>query len=242
MLKRLIFDYGGTLDTNGLHWAHVLWKGFQYAKIPVSELQFRDAYVYGERSLAAHPLILPSDNFYDLLLKKLHEELSYLTEQSCLMDSHSVIQSWEQTVADYCYTYVKNNMTLTQQVLEAVYKQYKPVLVTNFYGNIHTVLEDFGILSYFQNVIESAVCGVRKPDPAIFRLGVNATDVAAEEVCVVGDSLSKDIVPAKSIGCKTIWLKGKGWADKVEDVTESNSPTTIINNIAQIPEILNLVS
>ena len=53
--------------------------------------------------------------------------------------------------------------------------------------------------------------GVRKPDPAIFRLGVEALGLKPEEVLVVGDSYRKDIVPAESIGCHVLWLKGKGW-------------------------------
>ena len=52
-IKSLIFDYGGTLDTNARHWARVLWEGYVKAGIPVSEAGFREAYVHGERTLAA---------------------------------------------------------------------------------------------------------------------------------------------------------------------------------------------
>lgn len=45
----LLLDYGGTLDTNARHWAHVLWDGYQHCNVPVSESQFREAYVFGER-------------------------------------------------------------------------------------------------------------------------------------------------------------------------------------------------
>ncbi len=55
MIKSVIFDYGGTLDTNARHWAHVLWDGFQAVKVPVTEAQFREAYVFGERALAKAP-------------------------------------------------------------------------------------------------------------------------------------------------------------------------------------------
>lgn len=69
-IKAVIFDYGGTLDTNARHWAHVLWEGFRHASVPVSEAQFREAYVHAERALAKAPVILPEDNFHVLLLKK----------------------------------------------------------------------------------------------------------------------------------------------------------------------------
>ena len=43
MIKTIIFDYGGTLDTDARHWAHVLWEGYRHLGVPVSEEQFREA-------------------------------------------------------------------------------------------------------------------------------------------------------------------------------------------------------
>ena len=83
------------------------------------------------------------------------------------------------------------------------------VLVTNFYGNMHTVLKEFGLDHLFKDVVESSVVGVRKPDPEIFRLGVKALGLEAAETVMIGDSPDKDIIPAQSIGCKTVWLQGK---------------------------------
>ena len=93
------------------------------------------------------------------------------------------------------------------------------VLVSNFYGNVQAVLSDFGLLEYFDDIIESAVVGVRKPDPAIFGLGVDKLGLPGSSIVVIGDSYTKDIVPAAKNGCQTIWLKGLGWSDDAEDAT-----------------------
>lgn len=69
-INTIIFDYGGTLDTDARHWAHVLFEGYRHAQIPVDEPNFRDAYVYGERALAKAPIVLPDDDFHTVLLKK----------------------------------------------------------------------------------------------------------------------------------------------------------------------------
>ena len=66
------------------------------------------------------------------------------------------------------------------------------------------MLGEFGFDGLFQTVIESAVVGIRKPDPRIFLLGVEALGLKAEEVSVVGDSLEKDIIPAHKAGCRTV--------------------------------------
>jgi putative hydrolase of the HAD superfamily len=86
-------------------------------------------------------------------------------------------------------------------------------MVSNFYGNLHAVLRDFGLAHLFPIIIESAVVGVRKPDPQIFRLGVEALQLQENEVVVIGDSYDKDIIPAKLTGCRTIWLKNTGWSE-----------------------------
>ena len=85
------------------------------------------------------------------------------------------------------------------------------VLVSNFYGNIESVLKTYNLDKYFKTIVESAVVGVRKPDPAIFGLGVDALGLKPEEVLVVGDSVSKDIVPARALGCATACIQGRPW-------------------------------
>ena len=51
-IKGIIFDYGGTLDSRGVHWSEVLWNGYQQAGVPIDKETFRNAYVEGERALA----------------------------------------------------------------------------------------------------------------------------------------------------------------------------------------------
>ena len=76
MKQALIFDYGGTLDTDGRHWAHVLWEGYCQAEISVTNAQFRDAYVYGERALAKAPIVKSEDTFRDVLEKKVAQQFA----------------------------------------------------------------------------------------------------------------------------------------------------------------------
>lgn len=216
-IKGIIFDYGGTLDSRGVHWSEVIWEGWQRAAIAVTKEQFREAYVHAERALAKSPIILPEDNFLELMRKKVKIELEFLgifTPERC------------ESVARYCYDSARECVEESRPVLEALSARYPLVLVSNFYGNVSAVLSDFDLLRYFPRIIESAVVGVRKPDPAIFRLGVEALGLPAEEVLVVGDSLKKDILPAESIGCQTAWIKGKGWtADEDAQTHPSQIPS-----------------
>ena len=125
-----------------------------------------------------------------------------------------------------------------KQVLEHLkQKGYPMVLVSNFYGNINQVLKDAGIDGYFEDVIESAVVGVRKPNPAIFALGVCALDLPASQVLVVGDTYGKDIVPAHKLGCHTLWIKGLQWEEKKVD---ESIPDGIIKKLSEMEGFLKI--
>jgi putative hydrolase of the HAD superfamily len=215
-IKGVIFDYGGTLDTGGDHWSEVIWSAWQKAGVAADKAEFREVYVYAERELARTLHILPHHNFHDLLRIKMQIELQRLAEMGHFAPAS--VDEMAGKIADLCYASAKASVERARPVLDALSRRYPMVLVSNFYGNVETVLKDFGIDGYFKKVIESAVVGVRKPDPKIFTLGVEALGLKPEEVLVFGDSYSKDIIPAEKAGCQAIWLKGKGWTAE-EDAT-----------------------
>ena len=76
----------------------------------------------------------------------------------------------------------------------------------------------------FRHVVESAVVGVRKPDPAIFQLAANALQLPPSDIVVVGDSYEKDLLPARAIGCRTVWVKGEEWKETISK-DKSNKKT-----------------
>lgn len=232
MIKGIIFDYGGTIDSRGVHWSEVIWQGYQAAGIPVAKEQFRDSYVVAERELARVRHILPNDNFYDLLLKKMRIELRDLVERGCLQCQD--VEPVAVEIAQFCYDAARSSIEEARPTLEALCQRFPMMLVSNFYGNVDSVLRDFDLRKYFKGVIESAVVGVRKPNPVIFKLGVDVLELAPGEVLVVGDSLKKDILPAESIGCHTLWLKGKGWTADEDAQTHPG----MIKNLGEVLERL----
>ena len=231
MIKGIIFDYGGTLDSRGVHWSEVLWQGYQHAAVPIDKETFRTAYVEAERALARERIILPGDDFHALLRKKVALEIGYLPE---LHQDEQTRCRWVEEIAAYCNNADRSCIDEALPVLEQLHERYPMMLVSNFYGNIDEVLRSYGIRHLFKGVIESAVVGVRKPNPTLFKLGVDALELAPEEVLVVGDSLRKDIEPAEKLGCQVLWLKGKGWTEEEDHQTHPNT----ITRITQVPDYL----
>ncbi|WP_028297870.1 HAD family hydrolase [Olivibacter sitiensis] len=217
MIKGIIMDYGGTIDTNGVHWAHVLWSMYKKNEIPVSKEQFYTAYVHGERTLATKLLVLEHHNFFDVLYIKVREQFAFLIQKGQELDKRKILH-----IVEDCYRLVLDTIRKTGPVVESLSKQYPIVLVSNFYGNIDEVLREFKLSDLFLAVVESAKAGVRKPNPEIFALGLTQLGLEGDECIVVGDSYSKDMAPAMSLGCQTAWLNVTPW--EPETVT---TPATI---------------
>lgn len=230
-IQGVIFDYGGTIDTNSRHWAEVLWEKYRELQVPVDKPVFREAYVHGERTLARQPLVKPEDNFYDVLRIKTRVQMDWLVENGILPREKAVAENYASRIADACYAYVLEVLKRTRPVVKTLSEHYKLVLVSNFYGNIQAVLKDFGLDGFFSRIVESSVVGARKPDPAIYRLGVEAMGLPAGQVLVVGDSFSKDVVPAKKVGCKVAWLKGEGWGN---EETDDSLPDVVITDLPDL--------
>lgn len=226
--------------------------------VSIHKQAFRDAYVYGERALAVNPIVTPDFHFEDILREKLILELNFLagkelletgkddaekqaklgndsdasSESLLLSLSDSEIHQISVDMAHYINAKTLDLLQENKQVLEHLKQAgYPMVLVSNFYGNINQVLKDAEIDGYFKDVIESAVVGVRKPNPAIFALGVCALDLPASQVLVVGDTYGKDIIPAHKLGCHTLWIKGLQWEEKQVD---ESIPDGIIRNLSEM--------
>ena len=232
--------------------------------VSIHKQAFRDAYVYGERALAVNPIVTPDFHFEDILREKLILELNFLagkelletgkddaekqaklgndsdasSESLLLSLSDSEIHQIAVDMAHYINAKTLDLLHENKQVLEHLKQAgYPMVLVSNFYGNINQVLKDAEIDGYFKEVIESAVVGVRKPNPAIFALGVCALNLPASQVLVVGDTYGKDIIPAHKLGCHTLWIKGLQWEEKQVD---ESIPDGIIRKLSEMEEFLKI--
>ena len=228
MLKGYIFDYGGTLDTGGQHWGKVIWHAYERQQVPVSEEAFRAAYVHAERTLGKNPIIKPDFTFKRTLQTKISIQLEYLAQLAKLSPLDHLAPLVDDLYARTC-----EETAHSRQVLLQLKQHYPLVLVSNFYGNIATVLQEFKLDGIFDKIIESAVVGIRKPDPQIFTLGVEALGMQPNEVVVVGDSMDKDIIPAGKAGCHTVWFKGEGWTD---DPVDESPAGKVITDLTQILE------
>ena len=223
MIKGILIDFGGTIDSDGIHWYNAFSEAYALVA-DVPEPMLKNAYVHTERTLGRNPIIRPDYTFCKTLQTKIALQTEYLRSEGITITA-------QDTILDTCYNKVVRHISaVSKPVLEKLHTKYPMALVSNFYGNMHTVLDEFGLSHLFNDIIESSAVGVRKPDPEIFRMGVKALGFEPSETVMIGDSSEKDIIPAASIGCRTIWLNSiVGSAPTVLKISSLSEIETYIN-------------
>jgi putative hydrolase of the HAD superfamily len=86
-------------------------------------------------------------------------------------------------------------------------------VVSNSDGRVEEALRAADLLRYFDVVIDSALVGVEKPDPAIFRAALEALDVEPGDALFVGDLYEVDVVGAQAAGMSGVLLCPGGAGD-----------------------------
>lgn len=83
-------------------------------------------------------------------------------------------------------------------------------VVSNSEGKLNELLERVGLLGYFECVIDSALEGVRKPDPEIFRRALTRMSVPASAALYAGDIPNVDVDGARAAALDAVLIDTLG--------------------------------
>jgi len=124
-------------------------------------------------------------------------------------------------------------------VLRQLAARFHLGVIANQEGGVRERLRGHGWGSLFAVCVSSAEEGVKKPDPAIFRLALARAGCRADEALMVGDRIDNDIAPAKSIGMSTVRVR-QGLARKQEPRGRAEMPNVTIRRLRELPALLGL--
>ena len=121
-------------------------------------------------------------------------------------------------------------------VVFALYGKYKLGIIANQTLGTQKRIDNWGIGKYFDVVVASAEEGCAKPDLKIFSLALERAKCEPAEAFMVGDRLDNDIVPAKKLGMKTVWVRqGSAIYQTIDD--ESKRPDYIVDSIEELVDL-----
>ena len=121
-------------------------------------------------------------------------------------------------------------------VIKALAQKYELGIIANQLDGLKERLEDFGLLNYFKYIISSWDIQVMKPDIRIFEYALDKANCIPQEACMIGDRLDNDILPAKSLGMKTAWIK-QGFGALQKPLSTSEEADDTIRNLSDLSKI-----
>jgi putative hydrolase of the HAD superfamily len=199
MVRAILFDMGGTLDSDGQHWLERFVALYRASGITLPREILRAAFDEAERRANSDQTIAASD-FRQMIELYVKWQLAHLglTNERLEQD---LIAGFSAPVRKA----VAANVGLLAELSE---RGFELGVVSNGCGNVEKLCADFGYSPFLSAIVDSRHVGVCKPDPAIFVHALKELRRDPAEVMMIGDSFERDVVPAKQLGMKTAWLEG----------------------------------
>lgn len=219
----ILFDFGGTLEADGLQWGVRFHRAYLKAggQLPLDE--FEPLFKESDRRLEELPGIRTlgfretAEAQADLIRDLLPDGES--------VDPRRLASSFHQESAVVA---LRN-----RPVLQRLASRYPLGVVSNFTGNLDPCLRELNLLDLFGTTLDSAVVGILKPDIRIFRLALERLGVPAEGTWMIGDNFEADIRPAAALGLSTCWIAPSERAEPVPGVATAR--------ITRLPELTRLL-
>ena len=123
------------------------------------------------------------------------------------------------------------------ECLTQLHRKYKLGIIANQIPGTASRMEQYGLSQHLDLIVASAEEGIEKPDPRIFELALKWANCLPENAAMIGDRLDNDIMPAKQLGLKTIWIR-QGFGGMGTPLTEKDAPDYCVNNLEELFELL----
>ncbi len=217
----MLFDFGGTLDADGVHWSPRFHAAYRASGGTLDFAAFDPIFKTADEAVARLP---------DIGRLGFREAIAALTRLlvSRLPDRLDAARLVERVHGE-AVAVVRRNVP----VLERLGRRYRLGVVSNFTGNLQPCLEELGLARLFATASDSAVVGWNKPDARIFAHTLALLGVPAHAAWMVGDNFEADIRGAADVGMRTCWI-----APPDRAVPPGLVPTARIQRLPDIEAVL----
>jgi putative hydrolase of the HAD superfamily len=220
----LLFDFGGTLDADGVPWSPRFHQAYRAAGGTLDFAAFDPVFAASDRALARAPGIRTT-GFRAAIELQARILMDLIPGGAGRVDPGDIAgRLHAQALA-----IVKRN----RPVLERLAQRRRLGVVSNFTGNLAPCLAELDLLRFFAVTADSTLVGATKPDARIFQYALAALASSPDHAWMIGDNPEADIGGAARLGLKTCWL-----APAERDQPPGCTPTARITRLADLERAL----
>jgi putative hydrolase of the HAD superfamily len=222
-VKAILFDFGGTLDSNGIDWFTRLYRAVteRLGHIEPAEFHRNADRAACDICLLEDTPRLSMDGTVHRLCEHIHAlmngENKHVQNSACracrkradLQCSQSVesSNSWSvQEVAEEFMAESRKFIERNQLVLRELQKRFRLGCISNNWGNTAGWCRQFRLDRFFETMIDSTVVGAVKPDKRIFQVALDELKLPPQACVYVGDRYDCDVLGAHAAGLTPVWI------------------------------------
>ncbi len=226
IMTAVLFDFGGTLDSNGIAWKDSFLPIYRKYGVRVAQEKFDRAFYDADDYFHVNHAVLGM-GFAQTVTLQVRDVFKNLA----LEDAAAA-----KAVAEEFLLLARANFRAIAPALDALAEQYRLGVVSNFYGNMEAVLESEGLDRWFKAAADSRAVGVEKPDAKLFSHALEKLGEKAAGSVMVGDNIKRDMAGAANIGMTGALL----WGDRF---AQGNPPPQardciVLKNLSELPALL----
>jgi putative hydrolase of the HAD superfamily len=195
VLRAILFDFGGTLDSDGVPWKERFYPLYRELGVDWDLASFERYFHASDDSLTAEKL--DAVGYEATLLEQVNRVLRN-------GDSYDALLA--RRISGRFYSDSLHCLNRNKPLLRRLSERYRLAIVSNFYGNLEFLCGEIGYNQFFTAVIDSARVGMTKPQAGIFRAALDRLGCAPEQAVLVGDSLARDMGGARALAMPHVWL------------------------------------
>ena len=238
-IETLLFDFGGTLDGNGVAWKERFYAYYRAEGLDMTSDAFESSFFAADSPLVGN--LAPATDLAGTVHALVANLEAEIARRAVTADVTGVVNARSKgdrsiRIASRFLSEASAAFARNRPVLELLTQRYRLGVVSNFYGNLAAVCESAGLASLFAVLVDSHCVGAEKPDPAIFNVALDRLRAEPRTTVLVGDSLRRDREGARRTGMRFIWIAPQGAAE-----AEDAAYPPVEHRVTELGDILKLL-
>jgi len=225
-IKAILFDFGGTLDSDGGHWYARLYN-LTAKQIDISSEVF---WSYAVQAAAAMDLLSDTRTLsMRATVQRLNNHI-----QAAMKNNSADFKNWNtlEVTNAFCQEgeqFLKRNY----RILEELKSNFTLGCISNNWGNVAGWCRDYGFDALFEVMVDSTLENSAKPDEKIFRTALQSLNLTGQQCAYVGDDYNCDVLGASAVGMLPVWLNPQ----QLPDDQKTKEMPLQIHSLLDLPQL-----
>ena len=216
MIRAITFDVGGVIFSDDA-FKRAIFRALQQLQPSISQVEFDQIYW--------QHLSNPDGSLRNKLTKHFLKSLDRKTELMELTNKY-----WKFNTQDL----YQDAKSVLQQLKRL---NFKIGIIANQPASVVDDLARENLLAFIDALAISAIEGVEKPNLKLFEVAIARLETLPQEIVHVGNRIDTDVIPAKTLGMKTVWVR-RGEANPNPSEADFKTPNLIVDELIPIPNLI----